>query len=262
MKTSRIVLISVMVLIIAVTAYGGFMIYKNSPIKTVERILILRNNLDKNKDQLRYYMTKSYDEAEKGEKTGINSPQCQLSNLKNEGRVAVLCKIQTVTGDTDAAIFYLVRTGLFPFGYRYQIEDVKIINPNLAEIFSDITPKKKVEEHQIDKWFAEGGWEFMIYDYNCKQESVEDETGEVIVRANHIFKIINKNANAKDSGSDAIYYSFLSSDGLFTPASNISEKIGDHEEKVVLSDFGGSCGKGFIYMQSGIFEKDHKIIIE
>jgi len=265
MKVVKIIIYILLGLLIMTGAYSIYMTRRNSPQKTVEKVLELRGNYEKNKDEIRNYMTKKYFDYQKGDNPQINSAKCQLSSYKNLNRVAVLCKIQTVKGgkiqNEDAAVFYLVRSGLYPFSYRYQIDDIEVIDPALVETFSDILVKKEVQEESFGLSFNVGGLSLLFDDFKCETDEVKDSEDEVIKTAIYSFKV--RESNGQNITDTPMFFKAIGeNDSSYTSITKSSEKVSDSEVNVRLVGFNQNCEARAVEMQNRKFDKKYKVNIK
>lgn len=265
MKVVKIIIYILFGLLLAVGAYSIYMIRRNSPEKTVEKVLELRNNYEKNKDEIRNYMTKKYFDYQKDDDPQINSSKCQLSSYKDQNRVAVLCKIQTARGgkiqNEDAAIFYLLRSGLYPFSHRYQIDDIEVVDPALVETFSDILVKKQVQGESFEKAFDTGGLKLLFNDFKCEIKEVRDIENEVVETATYSFKV--KESNGKNLADIPMFFEMIGKDNVsLTSIAKTSENKGDSEVGVRMVSFDQGCDAVAVNMQSGKLDMEYKVDVK
>ena len=264
MKVKIIVIYCVLALLFLVALYYIYAVYQNSPQKTVERVLELRNNYEQNKDEIKGYMTTKYFNYAKGDDPQINSPKCQLSSYKDQGGVAVLCKIQTARGnemkDEDAAIFYLVRSGLYPFGHRYQIDDIEVVDPALVETFSDIIAKQETQSEVFGREFSVGDFRLLFDDYQCEIKKNEDAENETIESAIYSFTV--RDLGEKGMDSTPIFFQMVGEDDALL--SSMVRPLGKQsvsEVEVEIVSFDRGCDATAVIMQSGKFEMKYKVDI-
>lgn len=265
MRVTKIIIYSILGLLVVVVAYSLYVAYQNSAEKTVKKVLELRDDFEKNKDEIKNYMTAKYFDYKKGDDPQINSSKCQLSSYKYQGRVAVLCRIQTARGNEmkneDAAIFYLVRSGLYPFSHRYQIDDIEVVDPALVETFSDIIVKKEVQSESFGRAFDAGSLSLLFDDYKCEIKESEDVEGEV--KESALYSFVVRETEEKSLKDTPMFFEMIGKDNVsLTSIAKASENKGDSEVGVRMVSFDQGCDAVAVNMQSGKLDMKYKVNIK
>jgi len=241
MKLKMMVII-ILILVGALAGYVTYAMIRNSPVATVRKVLELRNNYNENKAQIAAYATGPYLEAEKEPANGLNSPLCALS-LKNQNAnlAEVSCEIKTakdgrITG-TEAAVFYLKRSGFFPFRYRYLIDNVVITNPILAAPFSDLAVKKTDSQEYFGTAFSAGELKINFADFRFKERRSSEDLPQIV---DYTFSL--DELNGKNLGEYKLFFQVVAKDGTECAPIQLSEEpLGVGGAVVRLLGYNGKC---------------------
>ena len=251
--------------VLALLGWFVFYIITNTPQRTISKVLSLRNDNDVSEEELTKYFTDDYKKIEKRAKIKLNTSQYNLSDpVKSGGRVEVVLSIKIYDEDTqkmedsNAARFYLKRSGFFPFMFGYKIDYIQEINPILTATFADLLPKKEMIEFNLGEIVNIGQYNMRFSDYDIedieKTGDFSDEEEDIYYIKFLIEELDNKNIEGSDlffeAGSDNKSCAQLQKLFNKSNASTIEARL--------LSETDKSCSPDYLILR-GAFDKDYKI---
>lgn len=266
MNAKKIIIIVAGLLVIGLSAWVIYSIKFNTPQQTIKKILEVRNDNDITDEELASFFTESYKGVEKRDRIKLNTTQYNLSDArKTDKGIEVDLSIRlmnTETGkleDEKAAVFYLKRSGIFPFRFNYKIDYVKEINPVLTLTFPELMPKKEVVEHNFGDTMDIGGHKLRFSDYEIINEPIKDDPeGGVSTYIKFLAEELTADGNLEEI---SLYLRAESESGdiCVNLRKAINEVRDGKAEIKVLSD-SKDCQPKLLILK-GAFEKDYKINI-
>lgn len=263
MNAKKIIILVTGLLVIGLSVWVIYSIKFNTPQQTIKKILEARNDNDITDEELASFFTEGYKGVEKRDKIKLNTTQYNLSDARKTDKgveVDLLIRlINTETGkleDEKAAVFYLKRSGMFPFRFNYKIDYVKEINPVLTLTFPELMPKKEVVEYKFGDIMDVGGYKLRFSGYEIINETVEDNQGG----GTHTYVKFLAEALSGGSLEGTDLYFQVESEGVGTCAQlrkSVNEvRDGEAEIKILLDS--ENCQPKSLILK-GAFEKDYKI---
>ena len=265
MNAKKIIIIVAGLLVIGLSAWVIYSIKFNTPQQTIKKILEARNDNDITDEELASFFTESYKGVEKRDRIKLNTTQYNLSDArKTANGIEVDLSIRlmnTETGkleDEKAAVFYLKRSGMFPFRFNYKIDYVKEINPVLTLTFPELMPKKR--SLSIIWWYyGYRGHKLRFSDYEIINEPIKDDPeGGVSTYIKFLAEELTADGNLEEI---SLYLRAESESGdiCVNLRKAINEVRDGKAEIKVLSD-SKDCQPKLLILK-GAFEKDYKINI-
>ena len=254
-------------LLLGLAIWIVYSIKTNTPQQTITKVLSLRDDNNTSVEDLNKYFTEDYKKIEKGARLKLNTSQYNLSeSRKAERGVEVVLSVglsDSETGeleDNQAAIFYLKRSGFFPFKFSYKIDYIREVNPVLTLTFPELMPKKQAAEADWGEAVDLGGHKIKFSDFKMGKESLSEdglyEEGDLYY-VSFLLEDLN-NKNLKDLN---LFFEIQSDDGICAQLQSPQDKLDGGKAVVKLSAETKDCQANQLIVK-GDFEKDYKVNIK